>query len=81
METFTAPPVNVQLPADLAAQLEKHIQVTGQSLNAIAVAAFTQYLEAEVILAEEIAHGIVEAEQGEFASSADVSAFFAKYGA
>lgn len=72
--------MTVRLPADLADQLEKLIQATGQTRSAITVAALREYVEAEAKQIQDIEQAIAEADRGEFASDSEVSAFFARYG-
>lgn len=72
--------MTVRLPADLADQLEKLIQVTGRNKSSITVAALREYVEAQSWQILDIKEGIAEADRGEFASDGEVSSFFAKYG-
>ena len=80
MKPSTDKSMTVRLPADLADQLEKLIQATGQTRSAITVAALREYVEAEAKQIQDIEHAIAEADRGEFASDSEVSAFFARYG-
>ena len=80
MKPSTDKSMTVRLPADLADQLEKLIQATGQTRSAITVAALREYVEAEAKQIQDIEQAIAEADRGEFASDSEVSAFFARYG-
>ena len=80
MKSSTEKLMTVRLPADLADQLEKLIQATGRNKSAITVAALREYVEAQSWQIQDIKEGIAEADRGEFASDAEVSSFFAKYG-
>jgi RHH-type transcriptional regulator, rel operon repressor / antitoxin RelB len=72
--------MTVRVPADLASQLDKLVEVTGRNKTAITVAALRDYVDAESWQIQDIKDGIAEADRGEFASASEVNSFFAKYG-
>jgi RHH-type transcriptional regulator, rel operon repressor / antitoxin RelB len=71
--------LNVRLPQELAAQLEILTKSTGRTKSALTVEALRGYLEAENWQIADIQAGVEEANRGEFASTEEVKAFFAKY--
>lgn len=71
--------MTIRLPADLAGQLEKLMEATGRTRDAITVAALRDYMEAEATQIEDIKQAIAEADRGEFAADSEVDSFFAKY--
>jgi predicted transcriptional regulator len=79
MKTLIEKPLNVRLPADLATQLEQLTKVTGRNKSALTIAALSRYIEVESWQIQDIQNSLLEADCGEFASSQEVSAFFAKY--
>lgn len=74
-------PMTVQLPEDLAGQIDQLALATGRNKNAITVSALRDYVEAHVWQIEDTEQGVAEADRGEFASDSEVNAAFAKYGA
>lgn len=72
--------LNVRLPLDLASQLDALTKATGRTKSALTVEALRGYVEAEAWQVADIKAGIEEANRGEFASTEEVSSFFAKYG-
>lgn len=71
--------LNVRLPQELATQLDTLTKSTGRTKSALTVEALRGYLEAENWQIADIQAGVEEANRGEFASSDEVKAFFAKY--
>jgi RHH-type transcriptional regulator, rel operon repressor / antitoxin RelB len=72
--------LNVRLPADLHGQLEQLVQVTGRSKSFLTVEALKSYVNQERWIIADIQAGLQEADCGEFASTEEVNAVFAKYG-
>lgn len=79
MASGTDKAMTVNLPADLAGQLDQFIKATGRTVNAVTVEALRSYVEAESRQIRDIEQGIEEADRGEFATEGEVHAFFAKY--
>lgn len=71
--------LNVRLPAELAGQLEALTKATGRTKSFLTVEALRGYIHAESWQIQDIKNGIAEADQNEFASEEEVSAFFAQY--
>lgn len=71
--------LNVRLPAELAGQLEALTKATGRTKSFLTVEALRGYINAESWQIADIKSGLVEADQNEFASEEEVSAFFTKY--
>jgi RHH-type transcriptional regulator, rel operon repressor / antitoxin RelB len=71
--------LNVRLPQELAAQLDTLTKSTGRTKSALTVEALRGYLEAENWQIADIQAGVEEANRGEFASTEEVKAFFAKH--
>lgn len=72
--------LNVRLPAELHGQLEQLVQATGRTKSFLTVEALTRYVDQEQWQIADIQAGLQEAERGEFATSDEVGAVFAKYG-
>jgi RHH-type transcriptional regulator, rel operon repressor / antitoxin RelB len=80
MSTTTAEkPLNVRLPTELAAQLEALTKATGRTKSFLAVEALEAYIEQQLWQIAEVKSGIEEADKGEFATDAEMTAIFAKY--
>ena len=80
MSTTTAEkPLNVRLPIELAAQLDALTKATGRTKSFLAVEALEAYIEQQIWQIAEIKAGIEEADRGEFATDAEMTAIFAKY--
>jgi predicted transcriptional regulator len=73
--------LNVRVPMSVYQQLEALAQATARTKSFITLEALSTYLEAQRWQVEDIEAGLAEADQGEFASDAEVNAVFAKYGA
>lgn len=71
--------LNVRLPLQLASQLEALTKATGRTKSALTVKALQRYVETEAWQIADIKVGLEEANRGEFASEAEVSAVFARY--
>ncbi len=72
--------LSVRLPARLQAQLEQLAQATGRSKSFLTIEALKSYVDQEQWQIADIQAGLQEADRGEFASSEEVRAVFAKYG-
>lgn len=72
--------LNVRLPAELHGQLEQLVQATGRTKSFLTVEALKRYVDQEQWQIADIQAGLQEAERGEFATSDEVGAVFAKYG-
>ncbi len=77
--TTTEKPLNVRLPLELAIQLEALTKATGRTKSFLAVEALGAYIEQQIWQIAEIKAGIEEADRGEFATDAEMTAIFAKY--
>ena len=71
--------LNVRVPDALYAQLEALAGATARTKSFLAIEALSRYLESQAWHIQDIQDGIAEADRGEFASSEEVSAVFAKY--
>ena len=81
MPAIAEKPLNVRLPIELASQLEALTKATGRTKSFLTVEALRDYIEAQSWQVRDIQAGIDEADHGEFAAEAEVTQFFAKYGA
>lgn len=72
--------LNVRLPMELHGQLEQLVQATGRSKSFLTVEALKSYVGQEQWQIADIQDGSQEADRGEFATSDEVNAVFAKYG-
>ncbi len=72
--------LNVRLPAELHGQLEQLVQATGRSKSFLTVQALKTYVGQEQWQISDVQAGLQEADRGEFASTDEVRAVFAKYG-
>ncbi len=81
--TATAPTrtINVRLPAALYQQLEDLARATERTKSYVTLEALSSYLGTQGWQVQDIEAGLTEAEQGEFASDAEVAAVFARLGA
>jgi predicted transcriptional regulator len=73
--------LNLRLPELLFAQLDQLASATMRSKTFLATEALKSYLEREAWQIQDVRQSLAEADAGEFASEAEVSAVFAKYGA
>lgn len=71
--------LKVQIPADLAGQLEAITRTTGRNRSALTFEALARFIEVETWQIQQIQTAIEEADRGEFATDQEVNAFFAKY--
>lgn len=73
--------INVRLPEALYKQLEDLSKATARTKSFLAIDALTNYVQRESWQVSDIRQGLDEADAGDFASSKEVEAVFAKYGA
>ena len=71
----------VQLPVELALELDQWLQGSGQTSSSVIVAALRAYLQTEGQYQRAIEQGVAAAQRNEFVPDEEVHAFFAKYGA
>ena len=72
--------INVRVPTHVYQQLEE-ARATARTKSFVTLEALSTYLEAQSWQVKDIEAGLAEADQGEFATDAQVDAVFAKYGA
>lgn len=80
-ETAPSRTINVRVPAKLYQQLEDLARATERTKSYVTLEALSSYLAAQGWQVQDIEAGLAEAEQGEFASEAEVAAVFARHGA
>lgn len=73
--------INVRVPAELYQQLEDLARATARTKSFVAQEALSSYLAAQGWQVREIEAGLAEAEQGDFASEAEVAAVLTRHGA
>lgn len=73
--------INVRLPETLYKQIEDIAKATARTKSFLAIVALTKYVQRESWQVNDIRQGLDEADVGDFASSKEVEAVFAKYGA
>ena len=73
--------INVRVPEAIFNQLEEIARATARTKSYVTLTALTHYLQEQSWQIRDIEEGIAEADKGEFASDAEVTAVFAKYGA
>lgn len=73
--------INVRVPVSVYDQLETLAKSTARTKSFVTVEALTSYLAAQSWQVQDIEAGMADADKGDFASDAQVSAVFAKYGA
>lgn len=73
--------INVRVPVSVYNQLETLAKSTARTKSFVTVEALTSYLAAQSWQVQDIEAGMADADNGDFASDAQVSAVFAKYGA
>lgn len=73
--------INVRLPEALYQQIEDLSKATARTKSFLAIDALTNYVQRESWQVNDIHQGLAEADAGDFASSKEVEAVFAKYGA
>ena len=77
---MAAKTINVRVPEALHAQLEALAQATTRTKSFLTIEALKAYLDNESWQIRDIQDGIKEADAGDFASSEEVNAVFAKHG-
>lgn len=73
--------INVRVPEALYSQLEELARATTRSKSFLTIEALRGYLDHEAWQIRDIQEGIKEADAGNFASTEEANAVFAKYGA
>ena len=73
--------INLRLPLAVYQQLDILAKATDRSRDLVTLEAISTDLEAQTGHIKEIEAGIAEADSGDFATAAEVSAVLAKYGA
>ena len=73
--------INVMLPEALYHQFEDLSKETARTKSFLAIDALTKYVQRESWQVNDIRQGLDEADAGDFASSKEVEAVFAKFGA
>ena len=73
--------INVRVPEAIFNQLDEIAQATARTKSYVTLAALSQYLEEQAWQIRDIEAGIAEANQGKFATEAEINAVFAKHGA
>lgn len=71
--------LNVRVPEQIFAQLEKLAQLTDRSKSFLAISALQNMIDAQSWQMQDIHDGIAEADKGDFASDDEVNQVFAKY--
>jgi predicted transcriptional regulator len=72
--------VSVRLPNQLKDRMSTYAQLTGRTKSYVAMEALTEYLAWRIPQIDDLRQAVLAAEQGEFATDAQVQAVFAKYG-
>ena len=72
--------VSLRIPSDLAQQLAMLAEATGRSRTFIAIQAMRDFLEREAWQVAEIQQALKEADAGDFATDAEMTALDAKWG-
>ena len=80
MSTPKTNTMTVRVSDELKAKLDKFAELTGRSKSYIALTAVEDYLAWRVPQLQDLDLAIGEADQGNFASDAEVNRVFAKYG-
>ena len=78
---MTAKTINVRVPEALYSQLEELARATTRTKSFLTIEALKGYLGNESWQIRDIQEGIKEADAGDLASTVEVNAVFAKYGA
>jgi predicted transcriptional regulator len=73
--------INVRVPVNVYQQLENLAKATARTKSFVTLEALSSYLESQSWQISDIEAGIGEADNGDFATDAQVNSVFAKYGA
>lgn len=73
--------INVRVPEAVYQQFETLAVATARTKSFVTVEALSSYLEQHSWQVQEVEAGLAAADRGDFASAAEVTAVFAKYGA
>ncbi len=76
MTTATKEQFNVRVSSELKLRLDNYAALVGQSKATIAANAISDYLDWRIPQTEDLKLAIAAADRGEFASEAEVQAFF-----
>ncbi len=79
-ETLTRT-INVRVPEGVYQQLDLLAKATARTKSFVTLEALSSYLETQSWQVKDIEAGISDADQGDFATDAEVNAVFEKYGA
>lgn len=72
--------LSVRLPNDLKEKMESYAALTGRTKSHVAMEALGSYLEWRIPQIEDLKAAVLAADQGDFATEAEVTAVFAARG-
>ena len=72
--------VSMRLPTELKDRVQSYAQLTGRSKSYVAIEALTEYLDWRLPQMRDLEEAVAAADRDEFASDAEVSAVFERYG-
>jgi len=72
--------LSLRLPLDLKERMESYAQLTGRNKSHVVMEAVGEYLAWRLPQIEDLQEAVRAADDGEFATDAEVSAVFARYG-
>ena len=72
--------VSMRLPTELKDRVQSYAQLTGRSKSYVAIEALTEYLDWRLPQMRDLEDAVAAADRDEFASNAEVSAVFERYG-
>ena len=72
--------VSMRLPTELKDRVQSYAQLTGRSKSYVAIEALTEYLDWRLPQMRDLEAAVTAADRDEFASNAEVSAVFERYG-
>ena len=72
--------VSMRLPTELKDRVQSYAQLTGRSKSYVAIEALTEYLDWRLPQMRDLEEAVAAADRDEFASNAEVSAVFERYG-
>ena len=71
--------VSVRLPNDLRQKMEAYAHLTGRTKSYVAIEALSVYLEERIPQIEDLKAAVLAADQGQFATDAEVGAVVTRY--
>lgn len=71
--------VSIRLPSTLNEQMATYARLTGRTKSYVAMEALSEYLVWRIPQIDDLRQAVLAAEQGEFATDAQVQATFARY--